>query len=171
MSMNRKQFSLEPSIWAKSVDNFKIKFKEVWLENKLTITFSTELLWYQLHVLCSLLLFLHLSNTCLLLNIYYIPDTVVLEILIEQCGSQWTKHSSLFLRSLHSGIGREIWAYCISNFCRLQMVISVIGEEQGKDDGAKWWDGGANFKQCGNSGPLWEGDIWEKEVMAGARLL
>ena len=44
MSMNRKQFSLEPSIWAKSVDNFKIKFKEVWLENKLTITFSAELL-------------------------------------------------------------------------------------------------------------------------------
>lgn len=171
MSMNRKQFSLEPSIWAKSVDNFKIKFKEIWLENKLTITFSTELLWYQLHVLCSLLLFLHLSNTHLLLNIYYIPDTVVLEILIEQCGSQWTKQSSLSLRSLHSGIGREIWAYCISKFCRLQMVISVIGEEQGKDDGAKWWDGVANLKQCGNSGPLWEGDIWEKEVMAGARLL
>ena len=171
MSMNRKQFSLEPSIWAKSVDNFKIKFKEVWLENKLTITSSTELLWYQLHVLCSLLLFLHLSNTCLLLNIYYIPDTAVLEILIEQCGSQWTKHSSLSLRSLHSGIGREIWAYCISKFCRLQMVISVIGEEQGKDDGAKRWDGVANFKQCGNSGPLWEGDIWEKEVRAGARLL
>ena len=170
MSMNRKQFSLEPSIWVKSVDNFKIKFKEVWLENKLTITFSAELLWYQLHVLCPLLLFLHLSNTHLLLNIYYVPDTVVLEILIEQCGSQWTKHSSLSLRSLYSRIRREIWAYCISKFYRLQMAISVIGE-QGKDDGAKWWDGVANFKQRGNSGPLWEDDIWEKEVMAGARLL
>ena len=42
MSMNRKQFSLAPSIWVKSVDNFKIKFKEVWLENKLTVTFSAE---------------------------------------------------------------------------------------------------------------------------------
>lgn len=44
MSIQRKQFSLETSIWTKSVDYFKMKFKEVWLESKLTVTVPTELL-------------------------------------------------------------------------------------------------------------------------------